>query len=75
LKYKFLSNDKQQLDTGLRRYNDFKILGLFKYPKGHYRMLRCKAQYEEAHPAYAGYTPQMLAQRMPGAFFNSHTLR
>jgi len=33
-----------------------------------------QAQYEEAHPAYAGYTPQMLAQRMPGAFFNSHTL-
>jgi len=25
----------------------------------------------EAYPACAGFTPQMLARRMPGAFFNS----
>ena len=26
---------------------------------------------EEAHPAFARYTPQMHARRMPGVFFNS----
>jgi hypothetical protein len=26
------------------------------------------------HPAFAGFTPQMPARRMPGAFFNSPTI-
>jgi hypothetical protein len=26
---------------------------------------------EEAHPAFAGYTPQMPARHMPGAFLSS----
>jgi hypothetical protein len=36
------------------------------------KMFRCKARKkEELHPACAGYTPQVLARRMPGAFCKS----
>ena len=30
---------------------------------------------EEAHPAFARYTPQMHARRMPGAFLNSPSIQ